>query len=85
MYGFISGAIMLASFVAALFFFTFWRRTLDRLFAWLALSFFLLGSERIILAVSHANETSSPDVYLVRLVAFLLIIVAIVDKNRHAY
>lgn len=82
MYGFISGAIMLGSFVASLFFYRFWRRTLDRLFVWFAVAFLILGIERLVLAITHANEISSPAIYILRLVAFLLIIVAIVDKNR---
>jgi uncharacterized membrane protein HdeD (DUF308 family) len=73
---------MAGCFVAALFFYRFWRRTLDRLFVWFSTAFLLLGVERLMLAVTHANETSSPLIYVLRLVAFGLIIAAIVDKNR---
>jgi uncharacterized membrane protein HdeD (DUF308 family) len=82
MYGFVSGAIMFGCFVASLFFYRFWRRTLDRLFAWFAIAFSLLGVERLVLATTHANEVSSPAIYVLRLIAFAIIIAAIVDKNR---
>lgn len=82
MYGFVSGAIMFGSFVASLFFYRFWRRTLDRLFVWFAVAFLILGVERLVLAITHASEISSPAIYMMRLIAFGLIIAAIVDKNR---
>ncbi|HEY1976942.1 MAG TPA: DUF5985 family protein [Candidatus Baltobacteraceae bacterium] len=82
MYGLISGAIMFGSFVASLFFYRFWRRTLDRLFVWFAVAFLILGVERLVLAITHASEISSPAIYIMRLIAFGLIIAAIVDKNR---
>jgi uncharacterized membrane protein HdeD (DUF308 family) len=81
-YGLISGAIMFGSFVASLFFYRFWRRTLDRLFVWFAVAFLILGVERLVLAITHASEISSPAIYIMRLIAFGLIIAAIVDKNR---
>lgn len=82
MYGFLSGAIMVGCFVAALFFYRFWRRTLDRLFVWFAVAFLLMGIERLVLAIAHLSEVSSPAIYVMRLIAFGLIIAAIVDKNR---
>ena len=82
MYAFLSGAIMLGCFAVSLVFLRSWQRTSDRLFAWFALSFAILGTERWVLAVVHVPEASSPLVYLLRLLAFSLIILAIVDKNR---
>jgi hypothetical protein len=76
------GAIAMASFVAALFFLRFWRDTDDRLFASFAAAFFLLGVTRIGLALSRTHLEGHTYWYWVRLAAFLLILLAIVDKNR---
>jgi hypothetical protein len=76
----ISGALSMAYLVAAMFFLKFWSTSRDRLFALFASAFALLALQRIVLpyAPDHLNWL----VYSVRVVAFLLIIVAIVDKNR---
>jgi hypothetical protein len=78
---FIMGAIAMASAIVALFFLRFWRDTGDRLFGIFALAFLLLGITRIGLVASHLAEGQT-FWYWVRLAAFLLILVAIVDKNR---
>jgi hypothetical protein len=79
---FIMGAIAMASLVASLFFLRFWRETGDRLFLIFSASFCLLAATRIGLGLSQVQQESSTHWYWVRLVAFLLILVAIVDKNR---
>lgn len=79
---FILGLITMASWAAALFFLRFWRDTGDRLFAIFSIAFFLLGSTRIGLALTSQPSEVLTGWYWVRLVAFLLILVAIVDKNR---
>lgn len=81
---FISGAICMACFTIALFFFRFWRRTSDRLFLMFGAAFLLLMVERIILVAIDTSHEFAPLVYLCRLLAFGLIIAAIVDKNRTA-
>jgi amino acid transporter len=79
---FTSGAIFLGYLAAALFFFRFWKKTRDRLFVMFSISFFVLGMERIVpLFVSITNEHQL-YIYGTRLVAFLLLIFAILDKNR---
>jgi len=79
---FIMGAITMASLTAAAFFLRFWRETGDRLFAIFSLSFMLLGVTRLGLAFSRGQTEGDTSWYWVRLVAFLLILAAIVDKNR---
>ena len=79
---FLSGAICMVCFTIALFFFRFWRRTADRLFFVFAGAFLLLMVERIVLVTIDASHEFAPYVYLVRLLAFVLIIGAIIDKNR---
>ena len=79
---FIMGAIAMASSIAALLFLRFWRDTGDRLFVIFALSFLLLGMTRLGLALSRDFSEGNTSWYWVRLVAFLLILAAIIDKNR---
>jgi len=78
----ISGALVALSLVAGLFFLRFWKKTRDRFFAFFAAAFWLLAINR--LAVVWLTEKSEhlAAAYLIRLVAFVLILVAIVDKNR---
>jgi len=81
---FLMGATAMASAVAALFFLRFWRETGDRLFATFAVSFGLLGVIRLGLALSKEPSEGDTYWYWLRLVAFVLILVAIIDKNRKA-
>jgi uncharacterized membrane protein HdeD (DUF308 family) len=78
----IMGAIAMASAVAALFFLRFWFETRDRLFALFALAFLLLGITRIGLALSHEELEPQTGWYWMRLASFVVILLAIVDKNR---
>ena len=79
---FLAGAISMACLTIALFFLRFWRRTGDRLFLAFAVAFGLLMVERVILVTVTASYEFAPYVYLVRLVAFAVIIGAVLDKNR---
>jgi Family of unknown function (DUF5985) len=76
------GAIAAGSLFAGLFFFRFWYQTRDRLFLYFAGSFWLEAANRVALAlVAHADE-QEPLFYLVRLLAYSLIVAAIWQKNR---
>lgn len=79
---FLMGVIAMASAVAALFFLRFWRDTGDRLFVIFSAAFFLLAATRVGLVLSQAQQETQTHWYWVRLTAFVLILVAIVDKNR---
>lgn len=76
------GAIAMASTVAGLFFLRFWRSTGDRFFLFFALSFFIEGINRAVLSPTAQDNDSSPGYYLIRLIAYGLILYAILDKNR---
>ncbi|HWI41528.1 MAG TPA: DUF5985 family protein [Verrucomicrobiae bacterium] len=76
------GAIAMASVVAGLFFVRFWQATRDRFFIFLALSFLVEGINRSLLGVLTDQKEGSPVFSLIRLASYLLIITAIVDKNR---
>ena len=78
----LSGAIVMGYAVAGLFFMRFWRETRDRLFLIFACAFWILGLQRLALALSRNMVEDDTGLYLVRLFAFLLILGAIVDKNR---
>ena len=77
---FMVGAIAMASWIAGLFFLRFWKETRDRLFLIFAMAFWLLGLTRLALVILAFEEHNY--VYWVRLAAFLLILFAIIDKNR---
>jgi membrane protein CcdC involved in cytochrome C biogenesis len=79
---FLSGATVLACMGIALFFVRFWRSSGDRLFAIFALAFTVFAANRLILVLLSDENENTTYVYLVRLVAFVLIILAILDKNR---
>jgi hypothetical protein len=79
---FISGMLATGYLVAGLHFLKFWRQTGDRLFAFFAASFTLLFVQRVALALATGWIADTAWYYAVRLLAFALIIVAIVDKNR---
>jgi drug/metabolite transporter superfamily protein YnfA len=81
---FVSGATMAAALVIALMFFRYWRQTRDRLFLMFALGFLVFGTSRLILAFFEEDDEGRVYVYGLRLVAFLLILAAIVEKNRSA-
>jgi hypothetical protein len=79
---FISGALMMGQVVAAGFFLRFYRVTHDRLFLLFAVAFSILAASRVALALAEAPDEVRPFFYLLRLLAFVVILVAIVDKNR---
>jgi hypothetical protein len=79
---FLSGVFVAITIAIVLFFSRFWQRTGDRLFAMLAFAFVLLGLERIILASVPNLPEGMHFVYLIRLAAFALIIIGVLDKNR---
>ena len=82
LYDFLSGAVTFGYLVAGLFFLRFWRRTADPLFLSFALAFALLGASQALLSLADVPVEERSWIYLLRLAAFLLIIVGILRKNR---
>jgi hypothetical protein len=78
----LSGAVAMASFIAALFFLRFWRQTRDNLFLYFSIAFTLDGAMRLLLGLTRVSAEQEPLFYGARLVTFGLIIFAIVQKNR---
>lgn len=77
----LAGAIAMASLTIALFFVRFWRSANDRFFLWFALSFAIQGLHRIYAALRDQGGEDSPLHYLIRLLAYGLILWAILEKN----
>lgn len=79
---FLLGVIATTSLAAGVFFLRFWRDTRDSLFLTFGIAFVIEGVNRCaLLFVNQANEGAT-WVYLIRLLAFLLILVGIINKNR---
>ena len=71
-----------AALAAGLVFFRFWRESRDRLFAFFGAAFWVLAVSWALLALVNPSAETRPYVYAIRLVAFLLMIAGMVDKNR---
>lgn len=78
---FVSGAIFMGLLVAAMAFARFWSKTRERLFAWFGAAFAVMAFERVLLFWFVAGHVV-PTVYLFRLLAFVLILAGIIDRNR---
>ena len=81
-HGMLQGALAMGTFVIAVIFLRYWRDGGDRFFLYFALSFFVQAVNRVALALSVSPQEGTPWQYGVRLLAYLLILVAIIDKNR---
>ena len=81
---FLSGAVVAGFLLASLFFLRFWKRTRDGLFLAFAAAFFLLGLGQSLLALANVPDEERSWLYLVRLLAFALILAAIIRKNRRS-
>ena len=81
MIDFLSGAVTLGYLVAAAFFLCFWRKTADRLFLAFAAAFVLFAlNQGLAFALTVVSEPWSL-IYALRVLGFLLIAAAIIDKN----
>lgn len=81
MIDFLAGAVTLGHLVAAVFFLRFWRKTADRLFLAFAAAFLLFAANQALgFALTVVSEPASV-IYALRVLGFLIIIAAIVDKN----
>ena len=81
MIAFLSGAVTMGALVASLFFLRFWRKTSDRFFLAFAVAFFLLALNQALALWIGAADERIGYTYLLRVIAFVLILAAIIDKN----
>lgn len=79
---FLMGALAALSSIAGLLFLKLWRLSADRLYCFFAAAFWLLALNWVVLGVGNVAAESQHRVYSLRLLAFVLIAVAVIDKNR---
>jgi hypothetical protein len=77
-----SGILITTSLVTSLFFLRFWTQTRDRFFAFFASAFGVMALNWLGLAFTSPADEYRPYLYLLRLLAFLFILVGVWDKNR---
>ena len=78
---FLSGAIAMGYVVAGVFFIRFWLRVRDFLFLAFALAFWLLAANQTIVTLSGISREELSEVYILRLIAFTIVIIAVLRKN----
>ncbi len=78
----LNGALAMACLASALFFLRFWKQSRDRLFSFFSLAFLLMAVNAVAAALIDVGDERRNYIYVVRLIAFLLILYAIWDKNR---
>lgn len=79
---FLLGFTTFGCMVISLFFLRYWRSTADRFFALMALAFAVFAVNRTVLALFEQTSEARPVLYVVRLAAFGLILIAIIDRQR---
>jgi hypothetical protein len=82
LHNFLSGGCMAVFMAIGWFFLRFWSETRDRFYVWFAVAFWFLALERIMLLIVRPENELRPGVYVIRLAAFVLITMAVYDKNR---
>ena len=78
----LSGILVAEYLVIALFFLRYWVTSRDRLFLMFSVAFTILAVQRGAIALTREGLEHQAPLFLLRLAAFVVIIVAVVDKNR---
>lgn len=81
---FMSGALAALCMVVALFFLRFYAKSRDRLFLCFSCAFVMLGVERVFISLNEISNEKVGSVIVIRIVSFILILLAIIDKNRRS-
>ncbi|HEX3912959.1 MAG TPA: DUF5985 family protein [Steroidobacteraceae bacterium] len=82
MKSFLWGALTVETAVAAVFFLRYWHVSGDRFFGYFAFAFAFMALNWFAVSTIDPKLEVTHDAYFLRLVAFILIIVGILDKNR---
>ena len=81
MIDFLAGGLTACYLLASVFFFRFWHQTRDRLFISFALAFLLLAVEQTARLVLNITDERGNYLYILRIIAFVIILYAIIEKN----
>jgi hypothetical protein len=81
---FLWGLLAMASAVASLLFLRYGKVTRDRLFLYFSAAFFAMTLNWLGLAIIEPDNEHRHVAYLLRLLAFVLILIGIIDKNVRA-
>jgi len=81
---FLSGMITMGFLVAALFFARFWTRSRDALFLAFSAAFCLLALNQALFTLGDVPREERSWLFLLRLAAFVLIALAILQKNARS-
>lgn len=81
---FLAGMQVMVAFVIGLRFLKFWRLSRDRFFVWFAAAFWMFGLGQVIRTFDVGLSEHAHLVFLPRLAGYLMILIAILDKNRQS-
>jgi Family of unknown function (DUF5985) len=81
MHEYLWGMLTMATSIAALFFWRYWRIGRERLFLFLSFAFVAFSASWVAIAMIRPSYEHRHVVYLLRLVAFAAIMIGIADKN----
>ena len=79
---FLHGTVAMGCAVVAIFFLRFWQQSRDRLFLRFSTAFFTLSASYVLLGLVTFATEWRVYVFVVRLLAFCLILYGIFEKNR---
>jgi hypothetical protein len=79
---FLFGALCMGCALIGIYFLRYWKNSRDPLFVWFSVAFWVMAANWLGLALTDPESESRHTLYLLRLAAFVLIIVGIVNKNR---
>ena len=79
---FLNGVAACACLVTVTVFLKTWRQTADRLFLWFALAFAFFAANWMAVSLLHPADEARHWFYVLRLIGFIMILAAVVDKNR---
>lgn len=79
---FLHGAVAMGCAIVGIFFLRFWRQSQDRLFLRFAWAFWILALSYVLLGLVAFATEWRVYVFIVRLLAFCMILYGIFEKNR---